>query len=164
MSFLFLRPPVQHKDATFPTHRSRLNTVCDQRSTATPPPSDRAADIVLAQPHSTIWKVKFTGNMKRLTKNKRFRTTTLIKAAPPTLCDALLYLSPFLIASSGEQETVSGQLVGLSFLLSRNQPESTRPRTWASVPSCASWLATRSMFSSTPVPPALQQNRETTCK
>lgn len=40
-----------------------------------------------------------------------------------------VYLSPILIASSGEQEIVSGQLGDLCCLLSRNQPESTSPRT-----------------------------------
>lgn len=70
------------------------------------------------------------------------------------------YLRPILIASSGEQETVSGQFGDLCCLLSRNQPESTRPRTWASAPSCSSWLATLSMFSRTPVPPALRGSQE----
>lgn len=66
------------------------------------------------------------------------------------------------MASSGEQETPSGQFGDLGCLLSRNQPESTRPRTWASAPSCCSWAATRSMFNKTPVPPALHGPRKTT--
>lgn len=70
------------------------------------------------------------------------------------------YLSPILIASSGEQEIVSGQLGDLCCLLSRNHPESTRPRTCASAPSCCSWLATLSIFSKTPVPPALQGSQD----
>lgn len=74
--------------------------------------------------------------------------------------NARLYLSPILIESSGEQEIVSGQSGDLCCLLSRNQPESTRPRTWASAPSCDSWLATRSIFNITPIPPALEGSQE----
>lgn len=66
------------------------------------------------------------------------------------------------MASSGEQETPTGQFGDLGCLLSRNQPESTRPRTWASAPSCCSWAATRSMFKKTPVPPALHWSWKTT--
>lgn len=76
------------------------------------------------------------------------------------LKNAWVYLSPSLIESSGEQEIVLGQLGDLCCLLSRNHPESTSPRTWASAPSSSSWLATRSIFSKTPVPPALQGNQE----
>lgn len=66
------------------------------------------------------------------------------------------YRSPFFKASTGEQETPSEHSRTFCCLPSRNQPESTRPRTWASAPSCSSWLDTFSMFSSTPVPPALR--------
>lgn len=65
--------------------------------------------------------------------NKRyfffFLDSTSMKESGSSLKLVGSYLSPSLIASSGEQETVSGQFGDLCCLLSRNQPESTRPRT-----------------------------------
>lgn len=66
------------------------------------------------------------------------------------------YLMPLLMVSVGAQLTVSTQSVQWYCLLSRNQPESDRPRTCIPVcPSPSSSSATRSTFSRTPVPPAL---------
>ena len=68
----------------------------------------------------------------------------------------LPYLMPLLMVSVGEQLAVSTQSVQWYCLLSRNQPESDRPRTCIPVcPSPSSSSATRSTFRRTPVPPAL---------
>lgn len=66
------------------------------------------------------------------------------------------YLMPLLMVSVGEQLTASTASVHWYCLLSRNQPESERPRTCIPVwPSPSSNSATRSTFRRTPVPPAL---------
>lgn len=64
---------------------------------------------------------------------------------------------PLLMVSVGAQLTASTQSVQWYCLLSRNQPESDSPRTCIPVwPRPSSSSATRSTFSRTPVPPALQ--------
>ena len=66
------------------------------------------------------------------------------------------YLIPLLMVSVGVQLTVSTQSVQWYCLLSRNQPESERPRTCIPVcPRPSSSSDTRSTFRRTPVPPAL---------
>lgn len=66
------------------------------------------------------------------------------------------YLMPLLMVSVGEQLTVSTQSVQWYCLLSRNQPESDKPRTCIPVcPKPCSRSATRSTLRRTPVPPAL---------
>lgn len=68
----------------------------------------------------------------------------------------LPYLMPLLMVSVGAQLTVSTQSVQWYCLLSRNQPESDKPRTCIPVcPSPSSSSATRSTLRRTPVPPAL---------
>ncbi len=74
--------------------------------------------------------------------------------------DWLPYLMPLLMVSVGEQLTVSTQSVQWYCLLSRNQPESDKPRTCIPVcPSPSSSSATRSTFRRTPVPPALHAQK-----
>lgn len=69
---------------------------------------------------------------------------------------ALPYLMPLLMVSVGEQLTVSTQSVQWYCLLSRNQPESDKPRTCIPVcPRLCTSSATRSTLRRTPVPPAL---------
>lgn len=66
------------------------------------------------------------------------------------------HLMPLLIASVGAQPMVSTQSVQRYCLLSRNHPESASPRTWTELcPRLFRSSATRSTFSRTPVPPAL---------
>lgn len=79
------------------------------------------------------------------------------------LCgDWLPYLMPLLMVSVGEQVTVSTQSGQWYCLLSKNQPESDRPRTCIPVcPRPSRSSATRSTFSRTPVPPALHTHTDT---
>lgn len=66
------------------------------------------------------------------------------------------------MVSVGAQAAVSPQSVHWYCLLSRNQPESERPRTWIPVwPKPSSSSATASTFSRTPVPPALFPQKHT---
>lgn len=68
----------------------------------------------------------------------------------------LPYLMPLLMVSVGAQLAVSTQSVQWYCLLSRNQPESDKPRTCIPVcPRLPSISATRSTLRRTPVPPAL---------
>lgn len=158
------------------THRSRLSRLCAQRSTATPLLSWRAAGIFQVRLHSIAWGNSTCYDMSRhtsidlcfqLISQNSDKNSLNYEYCPPKdtvllgwLRNMWLYLRPILMTSSGEQGMVSGQLGDLCCLLSRNHPESTRPRTWASAPSCATWLATLSIFSKTPAPPALQGSQE----
>lgn len=82
----------------------------------------------------------------------------------PHFVRCLAYLMPLLMVSVGAQLTVSTQSVQWYCLLSRNQPESDKPRTCTPVwPRPSSSSATRSTLRRTPVPPALRTETTTCC-
>ena len=68
------------------------------------------------------------------------------------------YCIPRCTLSEGEHWCASVQWPWRKGLLSRNQPESTIPRSRSPRASCDNWRPTRSRFINTPVPPALHTN------
>lgn len=114
--------------------------VCLHLSGTTPP------QYLMGQILATWWSRHLFPKTVHLTKSWHVMIITY----------SLPYLMPLLMVSVGEQLAASTQSVQWYCLLSRNQPESDRPRTCIPVcPSPSSSSATRSTFRRTPVPPAL---------
>lgn len=89
-------------------------------------------------------------------KGQKLATRSLSTFAKTDFHAVLPYLMPLLMVSVGEQLIGSTQSVQWYCLLSRNQPESDKPRTCIPVcPRPCSSSATRSTLRRTPVPPAL---------
>lgn len=136
-----------------------MGRLCIQRNSSTPLLHGFACISLVPLLPSTWWAGEnkdrqldtwWSHSLTKIVAQIIYKTMIFLKIFHDT------YLMPLLMVSVGAQLTVSTQSVKWYCLLSRNQPESDRPRTCIPVcPSPSSSSATLSTFSNTPVPPAL---------